>query len=88
MRIANRHCINFDECELVVPVGCGEAYAGMPGWNRFRIIETGQNEVGSFSSGCGTERYYDLNGRQIVNPAKGETVIRIREGEGSGVVRL
>ena len=31
--------IDFDDCRLIVPCGCGELYAEAPYWNQFKIIE-------------------------------------------------
>ncbi len=37
--------INFDECKLIVPCGCKNAYANASYWNQFKIIEESCEEI-------------------------------------------
>lgn len=37
--------INFDECKLIVPCGCKNAYANAPYWSQFKIIEESCEEI-------------------------------------------
>lgn len=77
-----------EDAVLHVPAGSSEVYSNANGWKNFKII---REDLAGIKNNNKTDdgeyiTLYDLYGRKLLNPEKGQVIIEINNGKARKVI--